>query len=173
MAPVGCEQPFAEQTQGVRVTAVMRCKAQSAMQCLWRAPLTRRTATALARAPSSSQRPKHSTAVRSRVARTDAYPSPGANSPLDCLCPGSAPTAARELPDPVLEVGQGFVAPAYFLAPHREAQKVTFSHRCHLAFDKVDREFEAAFKTMCDAFHDPLAGTLAFHQDEHVIRVSY
>ena len=71
----------------------------------------------------------------------------------------------------MLEVRQGFVAPAYLRAPHREAQKVAVTHRRNLAFDRVDREFEGVFKVARDTFHHPLSGTLAFNQDEHVIGV--
>lgn len=51
---------------------------------------------------------------------------------------GYTPASARQLFDPVLEVGQGLVGPAYLLALDRETQEGAFAHGCQLAFDQVD-----------------------------------
>ena len=46
---------------------------------------------------------------------------------------GYTPASTRQLFDPVLEVGQGLVGPAYLLALDREAQESAFAHGCQLA----------------------------------------
>ena len=74
---------------------------------------------------------------------------------------GYAPASSREFLDPVLEVRQGLIGPAYLLALDREAQEIAFAHRCHFAFDKVDLEFEGPLQIPRDGVHHPLRGALA------------
>src|SRR3989339_97914 len=91
------------------------------------------------------------------------------NSPQDCLCTGEAPASSRELFDPVLEVRQCLIGPAYLLALDREAQKGAFAHRCNFAFDQIDFELELGLQIPRDGTHHPLCSAFAFDQNDHVI----
>ena len=85
---------------------------------------------------------------------------------------GDSPTASCEFLDPVLEVGEGLLSPAYFAAYDREPEEAALTHRCHLAFGEVDLELEGAFQIPRDGTHHPLSSAFAFDQNDHVIGIA-
>ena len=85
---------------------------------------------------------------------------------------GNAPAPARKLFDPVLEVCQCLISPAYLLALDREAQEGAFAHRCHFAFGQIDFELEGGFQVSRDGAHHPLCSALAFDKDDHVVGIA-
>ena len=79
---------------------------------------------------------------------------------------GNAPASSGQLLDPVLEVRQCPIGPAYLLALDREPEEGAFTHRCNFAFGHVDFEFELGFQVSRDGAHHPLCGALAFDQND-------
>ena len=85
---------------------------------------------------------------------------------------GDSPTASCEFFDLVLEVGEGLLSPEYFAAYDREPEEAALTHRCYLAFGRVDLEFEGAFQIPRDGTHHPLGSASAFVKNDHVIGVA-
>jgi len=76
----------------------------------------------------------------------------------------------------VPKVRKCLIGPAYLLALDREAQEAAFTHRCHLAFGRVDLEFECRVEVPLDAsrvdVNRPLPRALALDQNDQVIGVT-
>ena len=85
---------------------------------------------------------------------------------------GNPPTSPRQFPDPVLEVCQRLVAPAYLRAAQGESEETAVTHRRHLAPGRIDLEFEAGLQVTREILHHALPGPLAFDQNDPIVRIA-
>ena len=84
-----------------------------------------------------------------------------------------APTASGQFPDVVAEVLEGALGPTQLLSPEGETEEGARVAPHDVTLLRVDHQLELAGQEARDACHDPLTRSLAFDQDQQIVRVAH